>query len=879
MTACQNTPKTPALDMANFDLSVAPNADFYEYATGGWQKNNPLKPEYARYGSFDILRDNNEKRINELFSGMTQQKAEPGSVEQKISDLYKMGLDSVRLNAEGAAPIKAAVDGILAIGDRSQLTAAVARLHSSIANPFFGVGVQSDLMNSDINALYASQPDLIMGDRDYYLDPENESIRTAYKEYLGKIFRLSGVPEADIDKAVAGVLSIETKLAEKNWSSVELRNIPAMYNPTKKADFEKAYDAIDWAEYYKTMGIGDFEQIIVTTPSALANANELMKTAPLEDIRYYLAAQYIGAAASYLSDDFIRLDSVRLNAEGAAPIKAAVDGILAIGDRSQLTAAVARLHSSIANPFFGVGVQSDLMNSDINALYASQPDLIMGDRDYYLDPENESIRTAYKEYLGKIFRLSGVPEADIDKAVAGVLSIETKLAEKNWSSVELRNIPAMYNPTKKADFEKAYDAIDWAEYYKTMGIGDFEQIIVTTPSALANANELMKTAPLEDIRYYLAAQYIGAAASYLSDDFINASFDFFGRVMSGKQEQKPRWKRAMSVPNGTLSEAVGEMYVAKYFPEKDKARMLDMVKNLQTALGQHIAALDWMSDATKAKAQEKLAAFTVKIGYPDKWKDYTTLKIDPAKSYWENIVEANAWYTSDNISKLGKPVDKDEWHMSPQTVNAYYNPTTNEICFPAAILQPPFYNPDADDAVNYGAIGVVIGHEMTHGFDDQGRNFDKDGNMNNWWTDEDAAAFKAKTDILVKQFDAIEVLPAKEGQPAIFANGALSLGENIADQGGLRVARTAYRNSLAGREAPAPIDGFTPEQRFYLGYATLWAQNIRDEEIARLTKLDVHSLGKWRVNATLRNLQDFYDAFSIADGPMFLPEQDRVIIW
>ena len=664
MTACQNTPKTPALDMANFDLSVAPNADFYEYATGGWQKNNPLKPEYARYGSFDILRDNNEKRINELFSGMTQQKAEPGSVKQKISDLYKMGLDSVRLNAEGAAPIKAAVDEILAIGDRSQLTAAVARLHSSIANPFFGVGVQSDLMNSDINALYASQPDLIMGDRDYYLDPENESIRTAYKEYLGKIFRLSGVPEADIDKAVAGVLSIETKLAEKNWSSVELRNIPAMYNPTKKADFEKAYDAIDWAEYYKTMGIGDFEQIIVTTPSALANANELMKTAPLEDIRYYLAAQYIGAAASYLSDDFI-----------------------------------------------------------------------------------------------------------------------------------------------------------------------------------------------------------------------NASFDFFGRVMSGKQEQKPRWKRAMSVPNGTLSEAVGEMYVAKYFPEKDKVRMLDMVKNLQTALGQHIAALDWMSDATKAKAQEKLAAFTVKIGYPDKWKDYTTLKIDPAKSYWENIVEANAWYTSDNISKLGKPVDKDEWHMSPQTVNAYYNPTTNEICFPAAILQPPFYNPDADDAVNYGAIGVVIGHEMTHGFDDQGRNFDKDGNMNNWWTDEDAAAFKAKTDILVKQFDAIEVLPAKEGQPAIFANGALSLGENIADQGGLRVARTAYRNSLAGREAPAPIDGFTPEQRFYLGYATLWAQNIRDEEIARLTKLDVHSLGKWRVDATLRNLQDFYDAFSITDGAMYMPVEERVIIW
>ena len=664
MSACQNTPKNAAIDKANLDLSVAPNADFYQYATGGWQKNNPLKPEYSRYGSFDILRDNNEKRINELFSEMTKTKAEPGTVEQKISDLYKMGLDSVRLNAEKAAPIQSGVEGLLAIADRSQLTPMVASLHHSVAAPFFNMGVQSDLMNSDINALYISQ---------------------------------SG--------------------------------------------------------------------------------------------------------------------------------------------------------------------------------------LIMGDRDYYLDPENESIRAAYKEYLSKIFRLAGVPEADIEKAVTGVMNIETKLAEKSWSNVELRNIPAQYNPMTKADFEKTYDAIDWAAYYNTMEVGDFEQIIVTTPSAIANANELLKNAPLEDLRYYLAAQYIDAAAPYLSDDFNNASFDFFGRVMSGKQEQKPRWKRAMAVPNGTLSEAVGEIYVTKYFPEKDKARMLEMVKNLQTALSQHIAGLDWMSDATKDKAQEKLAAFTVKIGYPDKWKDYSTLQIDPMKSYWENIVEANTWYTADNIAKLGKPVDKEEWHMSPQTVNAYYNPTTNEICFPAAILQPPFYNPEADDAVNYGAIGVVIGHEMTHGFDDQGRNFDKNGNMNNWWTEEDAAAFKAKTDILVKQFDAIEVLPARDSLPAIYANGALSLGENIADQGGLRVAHTAFRNSLEGKKAPAPIDEFTADQRFYLGYAALWAQNIRDEEIARLTKLDVHSLGKWRVNATLRNLQDFYDAFGITDGAMFMPEEERVIIW
>ena len=665
MASCQNqTSKTPAIDPANFDLSVAPNVDFYQYATGGWQARNPLKPEYSRFGSFDVIAENNQKRINDLFQEMTKLDAAKGSVEQKISDLYKMGLDSARLNAEGAAPIEA------------------------------------------------------------------------------------GVRE-----------------------------------------------------------------------------------------------------------------------------------LLSLTDRDRLTEAVARFHHTVANPFFGVGVQADLMNSDVNALYISQSGLTMGDRDYYLEPENENIRTAYKEYLKKIFRLAGLPEAELDKAVAGVMDIETKLAEKSWSNVELRNIPAQYNPTKRADFEKTYDAVDWAAYYKAMGIGDFETIIVTTPSAIAAANDLMKNAPIEELRYYLAAQYINAAASYLSDEFQQASFDFYGKVMSGQQEQKPRWKRAMSVPNGTLGEAVGEMYVAKYFPAEDKARMTELVKNLQKALSQHIAALDWMSDATKARAQEKLSAFTVKIGYPDKWKDYSTLEIDPAKSYWENIVGANEWYTADNIAKLGKPVDKDEWHMSPQTVNAYYNPTTNEICFPAAILQPPFYNPDADDAVNYGAIGVVIGHEMTHGFDDQGRNFDKDGNMNNWWTEEDAAAFKAKTDILVKQFDAIEVLPAKGDQPALFANGALCLGENIADQGGLRVAYTAYHNSLEGKEKLAPIDGFTPEQRFYLAYAQLWAQNIRDEEAARLTKLDVHSLGKWRVNATLRNLQTFYDTFGITDGPMFMPEEERVIIW
>ena len=665
MASCQNNqPKTPAIDLSNFDLSVAPNADFYQYATGGWQKNNPLKPEFSRYGSFDVLRENNEKRINALFQEMTRLEAAPGSVEQKISDLYKMGLDSVRLNAEGAAPLAA-------------------------------------------------------------------------------------------------------------------------------------------------------------------------------DLQL-------------------------------------VEGLV---DRSQLPEVLAKIHMALANPFFGIGVMADLMDSNVNTLYVGQSGISMGDRDYYVDPENARIKEAYKNYLVRIFTLAGYDEAAAAQAAADALEVEDSLAEVFFSNVEQRDIPAQYNPMTRAEFAKAYDAIDWDVYFAGMGLPDADRMIVQQKRVMERVNEMFKSLPLDKIRHYLAAQIINGGASSLSDDFQTASFEFYGRTMSGQQEQKPRWKRAMSVPNGLLGEAVGEMYVAKYFPEKDKQRMMELVKNLQTSLSQHIAALDWMSDATKAKAQEKLSSFTVKIGYPDKWKDYSTLTIDPAKSYYENLRDASLWATKDNLEKYGKPVDRDEWGMTPQTVNAYYNPTTNEICFPAAILQPPFYNPDADDAVNYGAIGVVIGHEMTHGFDDQGRQFDKDGNMNNWWTDEDAAAFKAKTDILVKQFDAIEVLPAKGDQPALYANGALSLGENIADQGGLRVAYTAYRNSLEGKEAPAPIDGFTDAQRFYLAYATLWAQNIRDEEIARLTKLDVHSLGKWRVNATLRNIQDFYDAFGITDGAMFMPEEERVIIW
>lgn len=663
MTACATTQSekqegVPAIDKTNFDESIVRNDDFYQWATGGWQEKNPLKPEYSRYGSFDVLRENNEIRINDLFNEMTKTEAEFGSVEQKISDLYKMGLDEERLNAEGAEPIRKALDYILSINSREELISKIANLH--------------------------------------------------------------------------------------------------------------------------------------------------------------------------------------------------IDGIGA---------------------FFYSYPAADLEDSNMTILYMEQGGLGMGNRDYYTEAENAQLKAGYRTYLSKIFTLAGV-EGDIEKMVDNVMAVEDRLAAKHWTNVECRDIVKGYNPYTFEAFKAQYKGVDWDAYFRAMGVRKIEKIVVSQPSSFANTLATLKSASLDELRAYVAAHYISSAASYLSEDFAVASFEFFGKEMSGTEEIRPRWKRAMSVPNSILSEAVGQMYVAKYFPESEKARVEEMVANIQKAFSKHIEALDWMGEDTKAKAQEKLAAFTVKIGYPNKWKDYSTLTVDPAKSYWANVVEANRWYTADEMSQVGKPVDREKWLMSPQTVNAYYMPTTNEICFPAAILQPPFYNPNADDAVNYGAIGVVIAHEMTHGFDDQGSQFDKDGNMKDWWTAEDRAAFEKKTQVLVDQFNAIEILPG------LYADGKFSLGENIADQGGLRLAFTGLTDYAWAEGRPADIDGFTGEQRFYIGYATLWAQNITDKEKENLTKNDVHSLGRNRVNATLRNIQSWYDAFDIKEGDaMFMPVEERVIIW
>ena len=583
-----------------------------------------------------------------------------------------------------------------------------------------------------------------------------------------------------------------------------------------------------------------------------------------------------GSAAQKVGDLYnIAMDSVKLNQEGVAPIKAELAAIDALKDKGEIYAYIAESQKKGIRPYFTMFVSADDMNSSMNIVQTYQGGIGMGQRDYYLenDEQTKNIRNKYQEHIAKMFQLAGYDEATAQKAVKAVMNIETRLAKATRSQVELRDPHANYNKMDRATLKKNFPTFDWDTYFTVSGLKDLEEVNVGQPAAMKEVADVINTVSLDDQKLYLQWGLIDAAASYLSDDFEAQNFDFYSRTMSGKKEMQPRWKRSVSTVDGVLGEVVGQMYVEKYFPASSKEKMLTLVGNLQTALSERINGLEWMSDTTKAKAQEKLAAFTVKIGYPDKWRDYSGLEIKD-DSYWANVRRSNIFDMAYQLADVDKPVDKSRWHMNPQTVNAYYNPTTNEICFPAAILQPPFFNPDADDAVNYGAIGVVIGHEMTHGFDDQGRNYDKDGNLIDWWTAEDAVRFKERADKLVDQYDQIIVIDT------LHANGRFTLGENIADHGGLLVAHQAYLNSLKGKETPAPIDGFTNEQRFFLGYATLWGQNIRPEEIRRRTKIDPHSLGKWRVNAALRNIAPFYAALDIKEGdPMFMAPADRVVIW
>ena len=565
------------------------------------------------------------------------------------------------------------------------------------------------------------------------------------------------------------------------------------------------------------------------------------------------------------------LDSTTRNSIGAEPLKAEIEKIKAIATKDEFIKHLAEMNLEGEGGFFGGGAEADLVNSDMQVLYLSQGGLGMGDRDYYLKDENAQLKAGYVAYLEKILTLAGVEGA---KEIAeGDMKVEDFIAEASWTREQNRDMTAIYNPMSTEELVKAYPGLSFDKFYETMGIPAQEKIVVAQPSYFEKLSGFMEAADLQTLKDYMLCQYINSSAGALDDEFYTASWEFFSHQMAGAQEQRPRWKRAMQVPNSILGEAVGKMYVERYFPASSKKMMVDLVENLRTALGEHIETLDWMSDSTKVRAKEKLESFTVKIGYPDKWKDYSTLEISPEKTYFENLKSATKWYVADNLSKIGKPTDKTEWGMTPQTVNAYYNPTTNEICFPAGILQKPFFDPEADIPVNYGGIGVVIGHEMSHGFDDQGSMFDKDGNMINWWTAEDKAKFDEKGNKLAAQFDEVEILPG------VHANGRYTLGENIGDHGGLSIAFTAMQNALK-KQPQGLVDGFTPEQRFYLSYGKIWAQNITDQEKARLTNMDPHSLAENRVNVSLRNFQSFFDAFDIKEGdPMFRPEEERVHIW
>ncbi len=648
------------VNKADMDMSVRPGDDFYQYAGGGWLKANPMKPEYSSYGVFNDLAETNRKQIRELFENLSKEKHAFGSVGQKVADLYNIAMDSVRLNKEGAAPL-----------------------------------------------------------------------------------------QKDLDKVKAF---------------------------SKKADF---------------------------------------------------------------------------------------------------TAFIADQHLYMGNPFFGIGVDTDLKNSDLNVMWLSAGTSGLPDRDYYLntDADSKKKQEAYRAYLSKIFQLSGYKKKEAEKAAKVIYNIEYQFAEAEMSRAEARDYNKLYNIYTIDMLQKDYPAIQWAKYFELMGVKDVKQVILTEPKVMAVAQKLMSTLSEQDIKYYVAGLIIKSSTSVLSDDFVNANFDFYGRLLNGQKEQKARWKRALGFPNSLLGEAVGELYVSKYFAGESKAKMLKLIDNLRKALATRIANLTWMNDTTKINALVKLNSFTVKVGYPDKWRDYSKLTIDPAKSLYDNVAAATYVETLRNLEKFGKPVDKSEWGMTPQTVNAYYNPTTNEICFPAAILQAPFFDVNADDATNYGAIGVVIGHEMTHGFDDQGRNFNADGNMVDWWTAGDSKRFTAAAEKLAAQFDQITVVGDLK------ANGHLTLGENIADQGGLRISYDAFKTTQQFQEGKK-IDGFTPAQRFYLSYGRIWAEHMTEEAIYQQTKSDPHSIGRNRVNATLRNIDTWYDAFGVKDGDkMWLAPAERAIVW
>lgn len=651
------------IDLKNMDNSVRPQDDFFQYACGGWMKNNPLPAAYSRYGSFDVLGEDNNKRINGILTELLEKTYPAGTVERKLSDLYKLAMDEKRRDAEGVTPLK---------------------------------------------------------------------------PILNKLEKAKSV---------------------KDLFAIQLSLIP----------------------------YGDSE-------------------------------------------------------------------------------------------FFGLYIGADQKNAKMNIINVMQGGTTLGQKEYYLDsdPATVEIREAYKKHVVRMFKMFGFSEKAAEAKMKNVLKLETELAKVSKSNTELRDPEANYNKMTLGEFNKRYPNVQISKLLGASGINpaDAKEVVVGQTEFMAGADKLIASLTPAEYRDYMEWGQIMSAAGYLSDEVAQANFDFFGKTMSGRKENHPLWKRATGQVESQMGQALGKIYVGKYFPASSKERMKTLVANLQKALRKRIAAQDWMSEETKKNAYDKLDAFYVKIGYPDKWVDMKDLNIDPAKSYYQNIEECRRFWNKWTVAnKIGKPVDKDEWQMYPQTVNAYYDPTTNEICFPAGILQKPFFDPSADDAFNYGAIGVVIGHEMTHGFDDQGRHYDKNGNMNDWWTANDGDNFNKRADMYADFFSKIKVLPD------LNANGRFTLGENLADHGGLQVAFEAYKH--ATKDAPLEtIDGLTPDQRFFIAYSEVWAANITEAEIRQRTKSDPHSLGRWRVNGALPHINMWYDAFNVKNtDKLFIPAEQRLKLW
>ena len=570
------------------------------------------------------------------------------------------------------------------------------------------------------------------------------------------------------------------------------------------------------------------------------------------------------------------MDSVRLNREGWRPIKPTLDKIAAIKNRKEYQLVCAQLdRNGGSTMMFGIGAGADQKDSEWNLVAVGQGGLGLGERDYYLsdDAQNKRVLEAYKQYLKKLFTLTGADEATAEKKTQAVIAIETEIAKASYDKVKQRDIDANYHKMTYTQLISDFPGIDWGNVFLASGFPAFDYVDVGQPEPIHAVEKILAETPLDDLKTYAQAKVISGATSKLSDDFRKASFELRKAMVGSKQDQ-PRWKRAVAVVSDRLGEAIGKMYVERYFPESSKKRMLELVHNLQTALAQRIDEATWMGDATKAQAKDKLSNFIVKIGYPDKWKNYDGLQVNDSLSLYENLCNISRWATDDYIAKrVNKKVDKMLWQMTPQTINAYYDPSTNEICFPAAILQPPFFDPNADDAVNYGAIGGVIGHEMSHGFDDQGSQFDKYGNQRNWWTAQDKKNFDARTKVLADWFSSFDVLPG------IKVNGKQTLGENIGDNGGLNISFRALQNSM--KEHPLAVkDGFTPEQRFFLAWGRVWASNMTDEVVKYLLTVDVHSPNYARVNAALPMIDAWYKAFNVKKGDkMFVPKNKRAHVW